>query len=117
MFADAALPVDAMQVELLRMLGTGFVAASITAWTLKARRSASSHVHLEYLQSHSAMYCPDLMELQKNLVFPQYSNALWISQLVYASSSCELCHSQAPESMVVPFRSHTSAHGEGRLWG
>lgn len=50
MFQHAALPVDAMQVELLRMLGTGFVAASITAWTLKA--CAAHDNLLSLLPSH-----------------------------------------------------------------
>lgn len=37
LFAQAALPIDPLQIELIRILGTGYVAASVSMLALKAR--------------------------------------------------------------------------------
>jgi hypothetical protein len=50
MFANAVLPVDPLQAELAAMLGTGYLAASITAWTLKACPHEDTRPDLRRLQ-------------------------------------------------------------------
>ena len=39
LFAQAALPIDPVQIEIIRMLGTGYLAASVSMLALKARPS------------------------------------------------------------------------------
>ncbi len=43
LFAQAALPMDPLQIELIRILGTGYVAASVSMLALKARPCSPPH--------------------------------------------------------------------------
>jgi hypothetical protein len=57
LFAQAALPIDPVQIEIIRMLGTGYVAASVSMLALKVPTSKASLTPCHLVKFHFSECC------------------------------------------------------------
>lgn len=74
LFAQAALPIDPVQIEIIRMLGTGYVAASVSMLALKVPTSKATSLNAV---AHNSWDVERRLSLCLKLPYSHQAHSCW----------------------------------------